>query len=88
MIRRHIVFTGRVQGVGFRYRARHAAALFDCTGWVRNEWDGSVTMEIQGAPEDIERVIQAIQAGRWVEIEGMDSRQIPIQDEREFITEH
>ena len=45
-------------------------------------------MEIQGAPEDIERVIQAIQAGRWVEIEGMDSRQIPIQDEREFITEH
>ena len=47
MIRRHIVFTRSVQGVGFRYRARHAAELYGCTGWVRNEYDGSVVMEIQ-----------------------------------------
>ena len=46
MIRRHIAFYGWVQGVGFRYRARHAAELYGCTGWVRNEWDGTVTMEI------------------------------------------
>lgn len=39
MIRRHIVFTGSVLGVGFRYRARHAAELYGCTGWVRNEYD-------------------------------------------------
>ena len=45
MARRHISFYGWVQGVGFRYRARHAAELYGCTGWVRNEWDGSVTME-------------------------------------------
>ena len=87
MIRRHIVFTGRVQGVGFRYRARHAANLYGCTGWVRNEWDGSVTMEIQGDPKDIDRVIQAIRAGRYVEIDRMDSREIPLEDERSFRTE-
>ena len=52
MIRRHIIFTGWVQGVGFRYRARHAADLYGCTGWVRNEWEGSVTMEIQGEEEE------------------------------------
>ena len=46
MIRRHIVFTGSVQGVGFRYRARHATEMFSRTGWVKNEWDGSVVMEI------------------------------------------
>ena len=46
MIRSHIVFQGWVQGIGFRYRARHAADLYSCTGWCRNEWDGSVTMEI------------------------------------------
>ena len=46
MARRHISFYGWVQGVGFRYRARHAAELYGCTGWVRNEWDGSVTMEM------------------------------------------
>ena len=48
MIRKHIIFTGQVQGVGFRWRAREAARLYGCTGWCRNEWDGSVTMEIQG----------------------------------------
>ena len=87
MIRCHITFTGYVQGVGFRYRARHAANLYGCTGWVRNEWDGSVTMEIQGAPKDIDRVIQAIRAGRYVEIDRMDSREIPLEDERSFRTE-
>ena len=81
MVRRHIVFRGWVQGVGFRYRARHAASLYGCTGWVRNEWDGSVTMEIQGTPEQIEQVIQAIRAGRFVRIEDMESRELPPEEE-------
>ena len=55
MIRKHIVFYGWVRGVGFRYRARHAADLYGCTGWVRNEYDGSVSMEIQGEEESIDR---------------------------------
>ena len=88
MIRRHIVFQGWVQGVGFRYRARHATDLYGCTGWVRNEWDGSVTMEIQGEEENIDRVILAIEAGRYVRIENMYSRMIPlVEGERGFITE-
>ena len=57
-VRKHITFYGWVQGVGFRYRARHAAEMYGCTGWVRNEWDGSVTMEIQGTDEAIDKVIQ------------------------------
>ena len=44
MVRKHISFYGWVQGVGFRYRARHVAELYGCTGWVRNEWDASVSM--------------------------------------------
>ena len=76
MIRRHITFHGWVQGVGFRYRAEHAAKLYGCTGWVRNEWAGSVTMEIQGTEEAIDRVILAIEAGRFIRIENMDSRNI------------
>ena len=88
MIRRHITFHGWVQGVGFRYRARHAASLYGCTGWVRNEWDGSVVMEIQGSEAAIDRVILAIKAGRYVRIEHMDSRPIPVEpDERAFRTE-
>ena len=65
MIRRRIVFYGTVQGVGFRWRARHAAALYGCTGWCRNEWDGSVTMEIQGDEKDVPRVLSALENGRY-----------------------
>ena len=87
MLRKHITFYGWVQGVGFRYRAHHAAQLYGCTGWVRNEWDGSVTMEIQGTEEAIGKVIQAIEAGKYVRIEKMESRMIPVDpEERGFKT--
>ena len=81
MVRRHIVFRGWVQGVGFRYRARQAASLYGCTGLVRNEWDGSVTMEIQGTPDRIEQVIWSIRAGRFIRIEDMESREMPPEEE-------
>ena len=85
MVRRRIVFQGDVQGVGFRWRAEHAAALYRCTGWCANEWDGSVTMEIQGGSEDIDRVVEAIRGGRYVRIESMQVTSLPPDpDERSF----
>lgn len=88
MIRKRIIFTGRVQGVGFRWRARQAAGLYGCTGWCRNEWDGSVAMEIQGEEEAIDKVIQAINSGRYVWIQKMDVTALPLDpDERSFGTE-
>lgn len=80
MIRKHIVFYGSVQGVGFRYRARHAADLYGCTGWVKNEWDGSVSMEIQGEEESIDQVILAIERGTFVRIENMAVKSIPAEE--------
>ncbi len=80
MVRKHIVFYGSVQGVGFRWRAKNAAEHFSCTGWVRNEWDGSVSMEIQGTEEAIESVILAIEKGTFVHIENMDMKDIPVVD--------
>ena len=88
MIRKHIRFWGRVQGVGFRYRAYHAANAVGATGWVRNEYDGSVTMEIQGTEEQIDQVILLIEKGRFVRIENMDARSIPVkEEERGFFEE-
>lgn len=78
IIRKHIIFYGSVQGVGFRYRARHTANLYGCTGWVKNEWDGSVTIEIQGEEAQIDRVILAIESGRFVQIENLDVKTIPV----------
>ena len=87
MIRKSITFTGTVQGVGFRWRARHAANLYGCTGWCRNEWDGTVTMEIQGEEDRIDRVLLALQQGRFIEIERMDVQTIPLKEERAFTAE-
>lgn len=51
--RLHMIFRGEVQGVGFRWNAKTCAEELGLTGWVRNEWDGSVTMELQGSNEQI-----------------------------------
>ena len=85
MIRKHIVFRGQVQGVGFRYRAGMGAHEAGCTGWARNEYDGSVSMEIQGTEQQIASVIRTIAAGRFVHIESMDVTEIPVkEDEKGF----
>ena len=76
--RKHLNFYGSVQGVGFRYRARHAADMLGVTGWVRNEFDGSVTMEIQGTEEEIDQVVAMINQGRYVRIDYMDVKRIPL----------
>lgn len=81
MVRKHIVFYGSVQGVGFRWRAKSAAEYYSCTGCVRNEWDGSVSMEIQGTEEAIESVILAIEKGTFIRIENMDVKEIPLVDD-------
>ncbi len=80
MIRKHFVFHGFVQGVGFRYRARHAADVYGCTGWVRNEWDGFVTMEIQGEEEQIDQVILAVNRGTYIRIEKIEMKTVPVEE--------
>ena len=52
---------------------------------MRDEYDGSVLMEIQGTGEQIDRVILAVERGTFVRIENMDVRNIPVvEDERGF----
>ena len=88
MIRRRIVFYGFVQGVGFRFRARHAAALFGCTGFVRNEEDGSVTLEIQGTASAVDQALDALQRGPFLQIDRMDAEDLPpVPGERAFYSE-
>ena len=71
IIRKHFFFKGRVQGVGFRYRAQNAASLYSVTGWVKNLYDGSVEMEAQGTEEDIDKVVQTLQDSRYIVINDM-----------------
>ncbi len=84
-VRKSISFEGRVQGVGFRYRAKHAAELIGLTGWVKNEWDGTVSMEVQGPEEGIDRMIQILNKGTYIYIENMRVHTLPlVKDEYDF----
>ncbi len=56
-----VVFTGHVQGVGFRYAALQVAKEFEVAGFVKNLPDGRVHLEVEGRPRDVEAFIAAIE---------------------------
>ncbi len=89
MERRHIYFSGRVQGVGFRFQASWAARRLGLTGWVRNLSDGRVEMEVQGERTAIEKLLELLNEDTYIRIRGMESREIPLEEgERKFCTEY
>lgn len=59
-VRRQFQFHGRVQGVGFRVTARGLTSARRLTGWVRNEADGTVLMQVQGSAAAIEAMVAAV----------------------------
>ncbi|MGD0654363.1 MAG: acylphosphatase [Thermoguttaceae bacterium] len=59
---REIYYSGRVQGVGFRYTARAIAAGHRVTGFVRNMPDGRVYMIVEGAPDEVQAFVDSLQA--------------------------
>jgi len=60
MVARHVIFIGRVQGVGFRFTTHRIANRHQLTGFVRNLPDGTVEMFAQGPARDIDDCIQDI----------------------------
>jgi acylphosphatase len=71
MERIRVSYGGRVQGVGFRATARRIALDLPVTGWVRNEPDGSVTLEAQGEPADLDALARTLRErmGRLIHAE-------------------
>ena len=88
-IRKHMIISGDVQGVGFRYRAKYAAKDFGLTGYVRNLYNGKVELEVQGDGELISRFLHEINAGSFINIEDIEAKTIPVvEDERSFVVRH
>lgn len=84
----HFRFFGRVQGVGFRFTAGHLARSLNLTGWVKNEYDGSVSMEIQGNPTDIKRFLVALEHQRFIQIDYIEKNALDPIEEHCFRTEY
>jgi len=69
--RREVHFSGRVQGVGFRYTTKRLAMQFAVTGFVRNLANGKVHLVAEGASTEIDALLRAIQSEMQSNIEDM-----------------
>ena len=78
MKRYYVIFTGRVQGVGFRWFAEMLADKHNYTGWIRNMYNGNVEMEIQGSNLNIHSFISDLQkAARSASISDYSAKEVP-----------
>lgn len=57
MRRVHVIVTGTVQGVGFRWSTQLRAEELGLSGWVRNRPDGSVEAELEGPEDTVEQLV-------------------------------
>ena len=81
VLRKALTLSGWVQGVGLRWRAQTAARALGATGWVRNNPDGSVSLELQGTESQIDGVLLAIERGRYVRIEDLRVKTLPVRED-------
>ena len=84
MVRKHIFFSGRVQGVGFRYQSAWIARDLGLTGWVRNCSDGRVEMEVQGDPAAIAALLERLNRMSYAWIDRMSCVDMEIIEENGF----
>jgi len=70
--RRECRFSGRVQGVGFRYTVQNLAMQYDVLGYVRNLPDGRVELVMEGSPEEMDGLLQDVSRKLSDYIKGLD----------------
>ena len=77
MIRKVIFYSGRVQGVGFRYTTAKLAKRFDVAGYVQNLDDGRVRLDVQGGADQVDGLIAAVQQALGRNITHQDTADHP-----------
>lgn len=82
--RYQIIFSGIVQGVGFRYEAWLIAEKLGLTGFAENLPNGEVYMEIQGPKNRILHLIHCMESIRRITIEGKEIYELPLKEESGF----
>ena len=96
MIRKHIIAYGRVQGVGLRFTVTGFAKKYNVTGWVRNLYDGTVEIEVQGLEHRVALFFQELSSdhpggNRFIRIDQLNISDIPsvsTSEERHFHYRH
>ncbi|MFN2509145.1 MAG: acylphosphatase [Chthoniobacterales bacterium] len=60
MIGKRVLYSGNVQGVGFRYTVKQIARGFDVVGWIRNLPDGRVELQMSGEESELAAFLEAV----------------------------
>lgn len=85
MKRRHYIFKGRVQKVGFRIEVIELAKRLELTGWVNNLENGDVEAELQGPKNKIDFLVSFMESLKRIKITSKEENEIPIvEDEKKF----
>ena len=79
--RRKILYSGRVQGVGFRWTASLIARRRGVDGFVRNLADGTVELVVQGERPVVTAFLSEVAAAMHAYIEKSDTDEISVQDD-------
>lgn len=77
-IRKEFHFEGNVQNIGFRFEIQSHAKPLGITGYAKNNDDGTVTAQLQGNLEDINRVISDLHNIDRIQIDSMTEKDIPL----------
>jgi len=80
-VAKFIIYSGDVQGIGFRYTAHRIASRYSLTGHVRNTPDGKVELLLQGHPKDIEDCLDDVKATFSRYIKNVDTEDVPFDPE-------
>ena len=79
-VRKHMIFHGRV----FRYTAKYLARSMNLTGWVKNEYDGTVVMEVQGRETLIFELMKGLNRNQFIQIDWIDTEEMEPELESSF----
>lgn len=72
-VRAHIIVSGMVQGVGYRYFVLKVAHRMELTGWVKNLPNGDVEIDVEGPRGLIESFIRELRVGNaWATVRNID----------------
>ena len=79
MKRYHVIVSGQVQGVGFRWFSMMQAKENGVTGTVRNMSNGMVDIYVQGEEKDIDAFLDALKEGAgWIRVDDMRIKSVPV----------
>ena len=83
-VRRRVIYSGRVQGVGFRYTTNAISRHHSVSGYVRNCFDATVELEVEGTPQAVDAFLSEVSRRFGRDITDCRVTEIPRQESEPF----